>query len=462
MREREWVAWLIPSEDPDSVTRSREQRRELLRRLERLDEVEEELRRTKEEFARYKKRHPETVGVKLGRPYALRTAVEPRKVGGAPGARVGHPARLRPRPDHIDRQVTLFLTQCPNCHGHELSRVQSSRTRVVEDLPAARTEVTEYTLERRYCRGCHRLVEPPVPGALPHAQLGLRLMHAVVQLKLQHRVTVEQIPPLLAGLYGIEVSEGEVHGILEQMARAYGPTYERFRAEMREAPAKYLDETPWWVSGQSAYLWVGAPPTEVVYHIGPTRSHVEALELLGPSPSGVLVHDRFSAYETVGSKTGLRHQACWFHLIGDAKELVDFLEAEGEQIHGVLQTVYRAAKRLSGRGTEEHVRQLTEALVGGLSNRQGVSSHGQRFVESILKIQERLFGFVTDVTVEGTNNRAERALRPIAVARKISGGSRSWRGARVTAVLASVVQTLRLRGQNLIRDGPGYLASSAG
>ncbi|MGI0068290.1 MAG: IS66 family transposase, partial [Thermoplasmata archaeon] len=442
--------WLLPEGDPDSITLTREQRKALWRRFEELEKVEEELKRTKEEFERYKKRHPETVGVKLGKPYALRTPTEPREVGGPPGARPGHPARLRPRPTHIDRHVALPLTECPSCHGRDLSGVQSTRTRVVEDLPAARTEVTEYTLERRYCRACHRLLESEVLGVLPHAQLGLRLMHAVVQLKIQHRVTVEQIPPLLASLYRIELSEGEVHGILEQMARAYGPTYERFREAMREAPAKYLDETPWYVDGGSGYLWVGATPTEAVYHIGPTRSHREALELLGPTPKGVLVHDRFSAYETVGSKTGLNHQACWFHLIGDAKELVEFLGAEGTEIHGVLQTVYHAAKRVVGRGTEEEVTQLTEALVGGLSKRQGSSSHGYRFVEGILAIRERLFRFVTDARVEGTNNRAERALRPLVVARKISGGSRSWRGARATAILASIIQTLRLRGQQFM------------
>lgn len=421
MDAREWRLLLAPDED-DPVLLSREKARELLERLERLERLEAEvdrLRKVEVEFREYKKRHPETVGVKFGKPYAIRTPTEPRTSGGHPGARVGHPARLRPRPSRIDRRTILPLTECPRCHGHDLSDLQSTRTRVVEDLPAPCAEVTEYALERRYCRGCHRRVESPVPGILPHAQLGLRLMHTVVQLNLQHRVAVEQIPPLLARLYGIAISEGEVHGILEQMARAYGPTYERFRSEMREAPAKYLDETPWRVNGGSGYLWVGATPSEVVYHLGPSRGHTEALALLGPSPKGVLVHDRFGAYETVGAKTGLRHQACWFHRIGDAEELVEFLEAEeeGKQIHGVLQTVYHAAKQVAGRGTEEHVRQLTEALVGGLSNRRGSSSRGQRFVEGILEIRERLFGFVTDARVEGTNNRAERALRPLVVAR---------------------------------------------
>lgn len=60
--------------------------------------------------------------------------------------------------------------------------------------------------------------------------------------------------------------------MLEQMTAAYGPVSERFLEKMREAPAKYLDETPWWVSGQRARLWVGATPTGAVYHVGPTRA----------------------------------------------------------------------------------------------------------------------------------------------------------------------------------------------
>ena len=458
MEIRDWRLLLLP-EEGDSVVLPREKARELLERVERLEKEKAELL---QKFEEYRKRHPETVGVKFGKAYVLKTPAEPRVSGGKPGARPGHLPRLRPRPEHIDRRVHLSLTRCPGCGGGRLSAVQESRTRVVEDLPAPRTEVTEYTLERRYCRDCHQLVESEFPGVLPHAQLGLRLMHAIMQLKIRHRVTVEQIPPLLRSLYGVSVSEGEVHSVLEQMAAAYGPVYDRFREEMREAPAKYMDETPWWVSGQMAYLWVGATPTEAVYHVGSTRAHTEALELLGPRPKGFLVHDRFSAYETVGTKTGLRHQACWFHLLGDSKELEEFLGEEGGQVHGVLKAVYHAARRVAGRGTAEHVRQLEEALVGGLSNRAGSSSRGHRFVTEVLSLRDRLFEFVVHPEVEGTNNRAERALRPAVVARKISGGSRSWRGARVFAVLATVVQTLRLRSQDLIRDGPGYLAAARG
>lgn len=44
-----------------------------------------------------------------------------------------------------------------------------------------------------------------------------------------------------------------------------------------------------------------------------------------------------------------------------------------------------------------------------------------------------------------TNNAAERALRPLVVARKVSGGTRSKHGSRTRMVLQSLVATWDLR-----------------
>ncbi len=54
-----------------------------------------------------------------------------------------------------------------------------------------------------------------------------------------------------------------------------------------------------------------------------------------------------------------------------------------------------------------------------------------RFVRHLLERNARgwMFRFVADPQVEATNNRDERALRPMVIARKVSGGSRSNREA---------------------------------
>lgn len=56
-----------------------------------------------------------------------------------------------------------------------------------------------------------------------------------------------------------------------------------------------------------------------------------------------------------------------------------------------------------------------------------------------------VFGFLFDPTVDATNWRAEQALRPAVVNRKVSGGNRSSRGAETQQILASVVHAARLR-----------------
>jgi hypothetical protein len=59
-----------------------------------------------------------------------------------------------------------------------------------------------------------------------------------------------------------------------------------------------------------------------------------------------------------------------------------------------------------------------------------------------------LFRFVSDPVVPATNNAAERALRPLVVARKISGGTRSRQGSQTRMILQSLIAIWDLRGQD--------------
>jgi len=62
---------------------------------------------------------------------------------------------------------------------------------------------------------------------------------------------------------------------------------------------------------------------------------------------------------------------------------------------------------------------------------------------------KELFSFVRDPAVPPTNNAAERSIRPLVIARKISGGPRSAAGSRDRMVLASVLGTAQIRGDEL-------------
>ena len=72
----------------------------------------------------------------------------------------------------------------------------------------------------------------------------------------------------------------------------------------------------------------------------------------------------------------------------------------------------------------------------------------KKFARKILKERDKLFIFVTNPEVEGTNNKAERAVRPYVVLRKVSGGTKSPRGTKNIEVLASAIQTSKMNGNS--------------
>jgi transposase len=55
------------------------------------------------------------------------------------------------------------------------------------------------------------------------------------------------------------------------------------------------------------------------------------------------------------------------------------------------------------------------------------------------------FWFLIDPGIAATNFRAEQAIRPAVVNRKVWGGNRTWSGAVAQGVLTSVVRTCEQR-----------------
>ena len=60
-----------------------------------------------------------------------------------------------------------------------------------------------------------------------------------------------------------------------------------------------------------------------------------------------------------------------------------------------------------------------------------------------------VFLFLCDPSIDATNWRAEQAIRPAVVMRKVCGGNRTRKGADTQQVLASVVRTARQRKLDL-------------
>src|SRR5207244_10189199 len=89
---------------------------------------------------------------------------------------------------------------------------------------------------------------------------------------------------------------------------------EEARAFVHEQAVAHLDETSWRQGGKRAWLWVAVTSLVTVFLVRMSRGSQVARELLGEQFSGILVTDRYSAYNWYPVRW---RQVWWAHLLRD-------------------------------------------------------------------------------------------------------------------------------------------------
>ncbi len=178
---------------------------------------------------------------------------------------------------------------------------------MIEDIPPIVPSVVEYKIERMYCRHCKRTFEPDVPNALPGSRLSLRTMLIVSYLKIGMRMSIENVSTTMKEMFGITISEGEIQDILYQLSDALGKEYLNLLDDIRRAQSRHMDTTTFRENGVNRALWVFITKGEAIFHTAISNNHEVALEILGEH-SGTDIHDRYSAFDTLASKTGNTQQ----------------------------------------------------------------------------------------------------------------------------------------------------------
>ena len=401
-----------------------------------------EIMQLREENNKLRKRLEELEGKKeKEKPDFIRDPVDtiPKKTG----QKKGHEGYSRYIPERIDEVKPLDREDCPNCGG-KLSGIQDVRSRVVTDMEIS-VKNTQYVIHRRYCKNCGKIVEPEVTDALPNARFGLRLMLLIMLMKIGLRMPSQNIVDFLRS-FSLEISDGEIYGILEQLKKAFGDYYNTLVMKMREAAHKHIDETSWRIDGKNYWLWDFINKEVALYVIEKKRSSKVPIEILGNQEGKFATTDRFSVYNVLVNETGCLQQVCWTHLLKNSKDLAEHY-SEARYIHKRFKYIFRKAKE--GKISKEKLLHWIDLI----SSRTYKSSEVYKFVKSACRNhREDLFRFVDNPKVEPTNNLAERGLRHAVIMRKISGGSRSNKGADTTAKLLSVIQTVKMQEGNVLNN----------
>jgi len=175
---------------------------------------------------------------------------------------------------------------------------------------------------------------------------------------------------------------------------------------------------------------------------------------MGGQFSGHLVSDFYVGYNDYPGK----HQRCWVHLLRDLHTLKE-AQRQDAVVQGWVQAVrasYEAAWAWLGAQAQAppnareayYVSLTSQTHALGLRYARVKAHACQALAKRLLRYEDELFQFVVVEGLSADNNLAERAIRPMVVIRKVSGGSRSEEGTKTRMALASLFHTWQARGLN--------------
>ena len=367
-----------------------------------------------------------------------------------PGAKPGHPGTCRkPPPEITHREEHPPLTHCPGC-GSPLPAPSERRFRLIEDIPVTHPEVTEHSIPRHWCPRCRKLVEPPVPDALPGATFGHRLVALTAWLHYGLGTTLSQILAVLQHHLHFRLSEGGLVDAWQRVAHLLRPWYEEIADEVKQAGTLHADETGWRVAGRTVWLWCFTTTRATYYMIDRCRGSTALLKFFTEEFAGVLVTDFWAAYNVVAAAA---RQACLVHLFREL-EKVDALDpsetwaAFRKKLKRLLGDAIRlgAQRETLPKETFASRRALLDTRRDELLATPWANAHAKRLLKRLRRYRNALFTFLDHPGVPSDNNHAEREIRPAVIIRKNSLCNRSDNGAAVQAILMSVYRTLKLRG----------------
>jgi transposase len=359
------------------------------------------------------------------------------------GGRPGHKGNGRQAipPDQADRLVDVpGAGRCPDCGGQLEDK--GSRPRTVLEAQPVHVERIVYRLARQRCPHCRKIVQPPAPGVLPKCQYGNGLLTYLATQHYLYGATLGQLEKQT----GIGV--GSIVDALHQLARRLGTVQGRLLTEYRRAAVKHADETGWRTDGANGYAWLFATRDMSLFRFRSTRSAAIVREVFGPKRlPGVLVVDRYAAYNSAKCKL----QYCYAHLLRDLQD-IDKEFPDQTEVQAFVQTLAPLlASAMALRGLKlsqrEFCRQaaILAGKIRGAINRPALHPAVQSYQDIFRQKDKRLYHWAKDPSVPAENNFAERELRPLVVARKVSFGSQSSKGAATRETLMSALHTLRKR-----------------
>jgi transposase len=405
--------------------------------------------------------------------------LDPKRPGRKSGEDYGTKA-FRVAPPVIDEQYDAPLPErCPRCGG---------RVVLTHVDPQYQVEIPRRPIYRQFnvavgrCACCDGRVQGRHPLQTSDAlgccasQVGPEAQAAVVMLNKELGLSQGKISRFFQVFFGIKLTRGGSCQIMLRAAERCKGNYQAIVKHVQSSPWIVPDETGWRIGGWLAWLHVAVTKDAVAYLIARQRG-IEATSLLiGEDYAGKLIHDGWASYDRFWRAI---HQTCLGHLLRRCQELLERATRGAvifpRKVKALLQDALetrdqRDDKQITARQAMAKADELQKRMTK-LVTPVKTNPANERLACHLLRHTSQLFTFLRHKDIDATNWRAEQALRPAVVNRKVWGGNRTEAGATAQAILMSVLFTAIQQGRTamefiaqtlraLPRERPMLLATS--
>jgi transposase len=338
-------------------------------------------------------------------------------------------------------EVEVGVCETCQCGLHQ----HSANEREIYELERERVKKIHYEIERKRCPKCRKIVSGKVKNAFGRVALSNELVAEIAE---QHYVLGRSLGQIVErfGLKYATVVES-----LHRLGEKLKPNLVRLKEIFRQAEVRHADETGWRTDGGNGYAWYFGAAQVSLYLFRQTRSASVPEEVFGKEQlSGVLVVDQYAGYNRVPCSI----QYCYAHLLRKQEDLAKEFPKNREVQAYTKQMIKRLGEamrlRNEGLSNEQYLKKAAriKEQIFKLSERPARHPAVRNWQDFYVEQAERLYQWCENPKIPAENNYAEREVRKIVIARKISYGSQSEAGAETREIWTSVLASLAKREAN--------------
>jgi len=380
------------------------------------------------------------------------------------GAQPGHEGKAREplSSEQVDSTVVCLPPKVCKCGCEIVSKPASFKRHQVFELPQIKPIVTEYQQVFGMCSGCGNHYFGDLPSGVPNIMLGPRAIATVGTLSGEYRMSKRLKVKLFSDFFSIPLSVGTISKAEKTVSAALEKPVDEAHEYVKTQDSVHCDETSHKRKGGKMWVWVGIAALVAVFMIRTKRDTLSAQALLGENFHGIVISDRYSAYNWLEIT---RRQLCWAHLLRDFTKISERSGKPGqigEQLLACSKRLFRlwhmtrdgVLSRPQFSKSTEPIIALTEQLL-----EQGAAcdeSKTANTCKKLLKQKAALWTFIEVEGVEPTNNLAEQTIRFYVMWRKLSYGTQSECGDRFVERVLTTTATCRLQE----RDSLEYMTAA--